>query len=567
MNEMKGSPPGSTPEQIWRQYEKGVAYNAQLDLYETIKQNENFFIGKQWEGVNAPDLEKPVLNFLKRVVTYFISQIVSDDIGVSLAPFSGDEQLSKALAGEVERVIERTRMKTLNREMLRNCAVDGDGCFYCYFDPQADSGQLVQGEIVIENIDNTNLLFGNPYEREVQRQPYLILVKRMQLDAVRRLAVQLGTADPDLIQADASGAQYYGEQNAASDELVTVLTKLYRLDGGIRSVQSTRDLILKPDTDTGLTRYPVAYMNWEAIKNSYHGQAAITGLIPNQIFVNKLWAMAMEHQKKMAFPKLFYDVTKIAKWSNKVGQAIAVTGNPNEAIAGNFRAADMSGQVLELVDRTINYTRDFMGASDAALGNIKPDNTSAIIAVQKASSAPLELQRLAFYQFVEDVVRILLDLMRACYGVRQVEWEAGEGQRLSMPIDFSSIRPEQLDLNVEVGAASYWSELTQIQTLSNLWSSGIVTDAITYLEGIPDQYLNNKQKIIDKLKEQQALTLGQGMPGASPAGAGEMGYTPELQAQQAAQQFGAQNQPMPELALAERSPGTLAALLRMQGGV
>jgi len=58
-----------------------------------------------------------------------------------------------------------------------------------------------------------------------------------------------------------------------------------------------------------------------------------------------------------------------------------------------------------MVDRTINYSRDMMGASDAALGNVKPENTSAILAVQKASSAPLELQRLAFYQFVEDAFR------------------------------------------------------------------------------------------------------------------------------------------------------------------
>ncbi|MFQ7004766.1 MAG: hypothetical protein ACLRRT_14530 [Ruthenibacterium lactatiformans] len=44
----------------------------------------------------------------------------------------------------------------------------------------------------------------------------------------------------------------------------------------------------------------------------------------------------------------------------------------------------------------IEYTRDTMGASDAALGNVTPDNTSAIIAVQKATSMPLELQRQDF---------------------------------------------------------------------------------------------------------------------------------------------------------------------------
>jgi len=57
----------------------GQTYNTGIDLYETVKQNENFYIGRQWEDVVAPDLEKPVLNFLKRVMTYFVAMICSND--------------------------------------------------------------------------------------------------------------------------------------------------------------------------------------------------------------------------------------------------------------------------------------------------------------------------------------------------------------------------------------------------------------------------------------------------------------------------------------------------------
>ncbi|MBQ6902381.1 MAG: hypothetical protein IJN71_05180, partial [Oscillospiraceae bacterium] len=70
------------PHEIWDEYQKAISYNRGIDLYETVKKNENFFIGKQWEGLNAPDLAKPVINVLRRVVSYFISMIVADDIGV-----------------------------------------------------------------------------------------------------------------------------------------------------------------------------------------------------------------------------------------------------------------------------------------------------------------------------------------------------------------------------------------------------------------------------------------------------------------------------------------------------
>ena len=53
---------------IWAQYEKGAAFKENIGLYENVRKNENFYIGRQWEGVNAPDLEKPVVNILKRVL-------------------------------------------------------------------------------------------------------------------------------------------------------------------------------------------------------------------------------------------------------------------------------------------------------------------------------------------------------------------------------------------------------------------------------------------------------------------------------------------------------------------
>ena len=52
-----------TPDEIWEEYEKGKSYNNSIDLYDVVEKNENFFIGNQWEGLIAPDLDKPVLNF------------------------------------------------------------------------------------------------------------------------------------------------------------------------------------------------------------------------------------------------------------------------------------------------------------------------------------------------------------------------------------------------------------------------------------------------------------------------------------------------------------------------
>ena len=490
------------PAEIYREYEAAVNYNNSIELYDTVKQNERFYIGKQWEGLNAPDLDKPVLNFLKRVCSYIVAMLVSDDIAVQVTPFKKTEkalETCEIMTHEIEQVIERTKTKALTRDMLRNCVVDGDGCFYWYFDGDMPAKNRADGEICMELVDNTRILFGNPFGHEVQKQPYIILVKRDQLATVRERANRYGGKAAD-IRPD-SDSSYYGEDGYTESDLVTVFVKIYKQDKKILFTEVTQSAVVRPVTETGYSIYPVSYMSWEKIKNSYHGQAVLTGLIANQVAVNKLWAMAIHHQHTMAFPKVLYDRLKIKEWSNRVGEAVGVAGNPADAVVSNARGGDMSAQLVQIVEKTIEYTKEFMGASDVALGNVKADNASAIIAVQKATAAPLEVQKLALYQFAEDYVRIIADMITAHYGLREVCYADIGGQEKSRMVDFSDIDIGAMSLNVEVGASAYWSELTQLGTLDNLFAKGIITDALLYLESVPDSYIKNKSKLISKLRE------------------------------------------------------------------
>ena len=37
-----------TADSVWREYEKMLDYNASIQLDDTVRVNENFFVGKQW---------------------------------------------------------------------------------------------------------------------------------------------------------------------------------------------------------------------------------------------------------------------------------------------------------------------------------------------------------------------------------------------------------------------------------------------------------------------------------------------------------------------------------------
>lgn len=505
----------TSPAEVWKEYQRGISYNSALDIYETVKRNENFFIGRQWEGVNAPDLPKPTLNILKRVISYFAAMIVSDDVAVSFAPHLPDENAQRVcdiLSAEIERVLEDAKASAKNREAVRNAAVDGDACIYPWFDPSAETGQFAKGKIKLDVIENINVIFGNPYAADAQAQPYIILVQRRMLDDVRGEAEANGASKETANSIEPDTDDNQGEKGC-DGKLCTVLIKLWRENGTVHALKTTEKVTIKKAWDTRYKLYPVAYWNWEKVRSSYRGQAAVTGLIQNQISVNRLFAMGIRSVEMNAFPKIIYDSSKIKGWTNRVGEAVKAVGNPSEAFVSAFRGADMSPQVLEIVEKTVSMTRDFMGASDAALGNVKPDNTSAIIALQQASAVPLELQRLGFYQFVEDYVRIIADMIRVDYGLRMVKTKnpaqtvgAAQGadpampEFLYLPFDFSSIEALDLELKVDVGAAAYFSELMRIKTLDNLFEKGIITDPADYLENIPDKYVKGKSRLIAKVK-------------------------------------------------------------------
>ena len=533
------------PNQIYDEYEKGRTFNQNKNLYDTVEKNQSFYLGDQWKGVNAPDLTKPVFNIIKRVTSYFAAMIVSDDVGVNIVPFNETEQ-SKAMgdivAKQVEAVLERTKCNFKCRTNIKNCAVDGDTCMFVNFNPDIETNQDAKGDIELEIIDNTNVMFGNPYSSDVQSQPYILIIQRLFTDQVKDMAEAMGLSQDeiDAIRADDESMTL---TTHTSDELTTVITKFWKerkeIEGEIdpltkqrtKKVRTsvymtkvTHNVALKEPTDMGYVNYPIAYMTWEHVKNSYHGRSPITGLIPNQIFINKIYAMCMVYMTNMGFPKIFYDSTKLGKLSNDVTKAVAL---PNMDMAGKMidaiKAPDFSNQIIQLVDSTIGYTKDFMGASDAASGNISnPDNTSAIVAVQQASSVPLELQKLDYYQFYEDIVRSIVDVIACSYGIREVKITEDQAKTLqlidgvdpltqqpifatSLTLDFSFLQNMNYDIDVEIGASSYWSETTQVQTMDSLFEKGIITNPVTYLEGIPDKYVPNKRKIIEELKAEMQM--------------------------------------------------------------
>ena len=575
----------TTAQEISSLYEKGKEYNNKLDLSNTVETNRNFYCGNQWEGLDTEGLKPVVLNFIRPAVQIKAASIMSEDIAMTVRPYgipgATSENMEKEaaiLTDELNRLWEKRKGTTKTRRILTSCPVDGDGCWHMFWDPAApvasvseemlnslnssegetsddansispiaeegetpvlsteeenrdsvgDTAIVAEGDMDFEQILNTRCFFGNTSDPEVQTQPWILIVSREFTATLKKRAEGEKGVDIDSIKGGSD--DYFDDEQ---EDRTTLFTLYYRDEDTdtIWAMESTADVLIKEATDTGLHCYPIAWLNWEERLNSYHGYSAVSELVQNQLAVNVLATMSVASVSRAAFPTIIYRKDMLPEgWDNGVGSAIGVNGFVDDVnqVAHVVEGANYGYQVDKLMEYLISTTNTLNGATDATLGNVNPENTSAIIAAQKAATTPLELHRRNLYQFIEDWARIAIDFMATYYGVRPVAvFNQTTNEEEILEFDFSAINTAALDIKIDIGGSSYWSELTEVKTLDNLFLKEMIS-GIDYIDLMPENLMPHKQKALANLKareaqaamggnlEQQMMDAAMGMEEAMP---------------------------------------------------
>ena len=517
----------SSVEKDWALYESGIKYNNALygsdkNYYETIDANIAFANGDQWRNVVADGLPKPVFNIIKRVKQFKIASLKTDNIAISISPMEyrpqsmeptmqqkvRDTDLANA---EIKNILENINFDYLSRTLLGDGFDTGDFCLHWYFDfdeqPFKQSNPDIKGLIKAEIIDATNVMFGNPNTRKVEKQPYILIVGR---DLVKNLREEYKKYNSDdgwaYIEAD-NDTQYQmgdnGKVEADADgySKAIYVIKYFKRNGKVYAHKFVRNRYIYENKNTGYDYYPVAFNNWEEVKGSYHGRAETTGIIPNQISINKMFAMVIYHLMLTAFPTAVYDADRIENWTNEIGAQIPITnlnGDNIKNVAGYLEPATMSGQIMSAIELAMQYTKETLGVGDVSLGNVTMNNATAIIAIQKSAAVPLENVKASYYEFVEDCGRIMIDMMATNYGIRPVVMESGLGRTTEM-FDFKKLKGMWLHIKTDVGSASYFSEIASLQTLDNLLNNGLI-EFVEYLKRVPDELIPQKQELISSIE-------------------------------------------------------------------
>lgn len=544
------------PKVIEKEYREGVTYKegmTERGLYKQAQMNERFFCGDQWHGVQCGS-ERPLVrhNVIKRIGDYKIAVVGAASVTVNYSAdgipltagekdriaderqrLSDGETTGKELSdgerinlimgamGDYFRVsAERMKFDDKKTAVLRNAYLTGTGVLYTYWDESlqtglyADEGHTapIKGDIRCEVLDIENVYFGDVGLDDVQRQPYILLARRQRVDDIkRRMRHNRRPQDEiDSIKAEDS-FQYDAGENVDNEPESTkkaiVLTKLYKEydengDWKIMAVEVCGKATVRRPWDTLLRLYPIAKMNWESRRGCVYGDSEVTHLIPNQIAINRaltasVWAVMAEGMPIMMVNRdnLSGEIT------NDPGQIVSVYGSLDDTIK-YVAPPNFSPQFDNLINGLITNTLMQSGANDAALGNMRPDNTSAIVAVREAATMPMQIVQNRFYSFIEDVARIWAEFWVALYGKRSLRIVDKNGEWY-LPFDGAQYRNLLISTKVDVGASGIWSEAQSIQTLDNLFAAKII-DVQQYLERMPRGVVPDLNGLLRDYKEQAA---------------------------------------------------------------
>lgn len=474
---------------IWQLYEKGKDFLDQLNLVNNTTQNYRFYEGDHWNGLKSGGEKMPIVEIIKPVVDFKTTVLTQNSLQAVYRPmnyslqgqaYEESQQICSSLGQYFDEYWELNKMDSAVYDVIKDSLITGDSYMYLYYEDsnKRENGVAIDGQVRQEMVSNTNIMFGDENQCDIQKQPYILLLFRRTVEQVKKKAKDNGIAAKDIRRIvpddDRDQATGYTEE-VKNDSKCLCIMKLWKENGTVHIMESTKTVVYRKDEDLKLTRYPIASYVWENKHGLCRGVSDVNKYIPNQIWVNRLEAYRLIATKMSAFPKLVYSSGVVNKDQiDAVGVALEVEETDiSKAMeqVGYINPAPMTSDAKHVLDELMRYTKEAAGASDIALGNDKLDNYSAVLALQEAAKAPLSQQTERFKMFIEDIAYILYDMWRN-YFTEGLHIRIDDAL-VVVPKDM--LEKMRINIRVDVTPTSPFNKISEQQKADNLMMNKMIT--------------------------------------------------------------------------------------------
>ena len=387
---------------------------------------------------------------------------------------------------------DKGKMNACAWEVIEAAAVQGDA--YAFWG-ECDS------KVPPQVLANTTVLLADENITDIQTQPYVLIVERLNVESVRKIAKENGISkeELELIRSDDNKDVQIVNQDEVTDKITSILCMSKNAEGYVEIARSTKNVVYEPVhvvrgtnnegeyTGTGLRSYPIVPFIWKKRPNSARGVSEVAQLIPNQLEVNKTIARRSVTVKLTAYPRIAYDRNAVTNPEDldKTGAPIEVNGGAQSVnqMVSYLNATNISSDADKLLSDLLTMSRELAGAGDYATGNVNPEQASgqAILAVRDQAQIPLNKQISQYQQFVEDVALLFFDIWVA-FNPNGLNYEGSLEDSADpmlqntpdiIPIEqVESIRPS---VRVDVSQDNAWSKLAEQQWLDNVFERQQIT--------------------------------------------------------------------------------------------
>lgn len=536
---------------LWQLYEEGVAYQKSSGLSKKVPVCVKFYEGEQWAPPTekTKNLPRPVLNIVKTICRTKRSAILStpvklvystDDTGIDAQKFTD-------FAAYIQKEINQD---SLDKVAIKDGSIKGSYFYHYFWDKEArgkDGNK--DGGLRCDIIDVLDIFFANPLEQDEQKQKWILISTREDVDAVKSKCDK--NIDKEFILADDKSENSYGEKEQDNSNLCTVLTRYFRINGEVYCEKATKTTIinkpfsiapdiegaikllnleddapnnslpdkessknLQPDTIKA-PLYPIVVGNYEKKEKSIYGMGEVENIIPNQKSINFNIAMHLLNIENMAWGKYIVapNALKGQTISNEPGQVIIDYSGSQQGIK-KLTDQPISSSPMAAADTLMQLTRVVTGSTEIMTGEVLGANMSgaAIAQLQSQAMQPIQDLKETFWQVKEKQGKVLAQFFKLFYESKEFTMPKEDSleQESSMPQTFNGSEYQNVNFEVvvEATAGTKASAAGDINVLDTLLSKGLIS-LKTYFKCYPKDALSNRTELINNIEEDEQSQFSQ----------------------------------------------------------
>jgi len=442
---------------------------------------------------------------------------------------------------------DRVELEDLCYDVVHSAAVKCNGLLYVYFNSDiigTGEGSYI-GDIDMMEIDISDFFPGDPSQRDIEKQPYIIVTERRPLDQVRdeysrysdnvsylkEDSGRISKTTYDHEKNEQKSAKYvdlihYWEKKTIEEEVgLDIEVDIEMLETEETEEQKPlvirrqqvdyyvvcQDYVIREHENFGpLGMYPFADFGWMPRKKSYYAKSEAQDLKPNQKELNKLQGIALLGAYKTGLPNVRIKKDFVKRQQVPVGPGTGIIEDSTPPGQGwgieYLQPPQIGAYIPHLKEALKSGMKDTSGVHDAWSGKAPSAhlNASAIMALQEAAGVRIRPVQRRYYKMLRKVGKLCYGYMLKYYDedrmYRVYGMDNQEGTAWFRKSDF-----EDLDFNVEVSMSSStpYSKAVIASTLERLLELGAI-DGMTYLKNIPREVFPMGADIVESIERQIA---------------------------------------------------------------